>query len=155
MAEKIPLRIGDNVPMQQFSATETIPDGNLPKTVGILVSDPNGDAITTGDGKAYFRIHPAVNGMNLTAVGASVSTVSSSGAVTIQIRRVRSGSPADMLSTTLTIDASETDSSTAATAAVINASNDDVNTADQIFIDIDGAGTGAKGLFVTLTFKHP
>lgn len=137
-----------------MDSTDTVPDVNLPKTAGILVSDPNGDAITTGNGKAYVRIHPAVNGMNLTAVGASVSTVSSSGPVTVQIRRVRSGSPADMLSTPITIDVSETDSSTA-TAAVIDGANDDVATADQIFVDIDAAGTGAKGLFVTLTFKHP
>ena len=81
-----------------------------------------------------------------------MSTVSSSGAVNIQIRRVRSGSPVDMLSTALTIDASEVDSSTAATAAVINTTNDDVATADQIFIDIDGAGIGAKGLLVELKF---
>lgn len=124
-------------------------------TVGILVSDPLGSAITTGDGKAYLRIPTRINGFNLTEVGASVSTVSSSGAVTVQIRRVRSGTPVDMLSTALTIDASETDSSTAATAAVINTSNDDIATADQIYIDIDGAGTGTKGLFITLTFTLP
>jgi len=125
------------------------------KTVGVLVSDPNGDAITTGDGKAYLRIPTTVNGMNLTGVAASLSTVSSSGLVTVQIRRLRSGTPADMLSTALTIDASETDSATAATAAVINTSNDDVATADQLYIDIDGAGTGAKGLFCSLIFQAP
>jgi hypothetical protein len=57
-----------------------------------------------------------------------------------------------MLSTALTIDANETDSSTAAAAAVINTSNDDVATADRVFIDVDTAGTGAKGLNVTFTF---
>jgi hypothetical protein len=124
-------------------------------SVGILVSDPNGSAITTGDGKAYIRIPSRINGFNLTEVAASVSTVSSSGLVTVQIRRVRSGTPVDMLSTAITIDANETDSSTAATAAVINTSNDDIATADQIYIDIDGAGTGTKGLFVTLTFTLP
>lgn len=138
-----------------FGASDSLPDGSIPKTVGLLVSDPLGDALTTGDGKAYIRIHPAVNGMNLTAVGASVSTVSSSGTVTVQLRRVRSGSPADMLSTKLTIDVSETDSATAAAAAVIDTANDDVATGDQIFVDIDVAGTGAKGLFVSLTFTTP
>jgi hypothetical protein len=60
-----------------------------------------------------------------------------------------------MLSTALTIDVSEFDSIDAATAAVINASNDDVVTGDQIHIDIDGAGTGAKGLCVGLIFRLP
>jgi hypothetical protein len=58
-----------------------------------------------------------------------------------------------MLSTALTIDASETDSSTAAAAAVIDTVNDDVATGDQIRIDIDVAGTGAKGLMVEMQFQ--
>ena len=60
-----------------------------------------------------------------------------------------------MLSTKLTIDASEFDSIDAAAAAVIDTANDDVNTGDHIYIDIDVAGTGAKGLFVVLTFRLP
>lgn len=125
------------------------------KTCSILVSDPNGAAITTGDGKAYVRIPAYLEGMNLVDVDASLSTESSSGAVTVQIRRKRSGSSVDMLSTPITIDASETDSNTAATSWVINTSNDDVTETDQIYIDIDGAGTGVKGLCVTLTFLTP
>lgn len=130
------------------------------RTVSILVSDPNGDAITTGDGKAVFPIDTTLNGMNLVAVKGYLSTVSSSGAPNVQIRRSRRSSAtarttADMLSTALTIDASEFESADAATAAVINTSNDDVQTGDMIFIDIDGAGTGAKGLQVLLTFQLP
>lgn len=123
--------------------------------VSLLVSDPNGSAITTGDGKCYFRVPSSLNGMNLIAVAASVDTVSSSGIPTVQLRRKRSGSDVDMLSTKLTIDASETDSSTAAAAAVIDASNDDVATGDRIYIDIDVAGTGAKGLAVEMQFRLP
>ena len=130
------------------------------RTVSILVSDPNGDAITIGDGKAVFPIDTTLNGMNLVAVKGYLSTVSSSGAPNVQIRRSRRSSAtarttADMLSTALTIDASEFESADAATAAVINTSNDDVQTGDMIFIDIDGAGTGAKGLQVLLTFQLP
>lgn len=129
-------------------------------TVELLVSDPLGSAITTGDGKAYFRVPTTLNGKDLVSVGASVSTVSSSGIPTVQIRRMRltsptSQTPADMLSTKLTIDASEFDSKDATTAAVIDTSNDDVQTGDQINIDIDVAGTGAKGLMVTMTFEAP
>lgn len=125
------------------------------KGCSILVSDPTGAALTTGDSKAYIRIDNFLTGMNLVSVGASVTTASSSGLVNVQIRRVRSGTPADMLSTSLTIDASETDSNTAATPAVINTANDDILDGDQIYIDVDGAGTGTKGLNVTLQFQTP
>lgn len=121
--------------------------------MGILVTDPNGSALTTGDEKAYVRIPSTLNGWNLVGVAAHVSTVSSSGAITIQVRNVTDA--ADMLSTAITIDQSEKDTATAATAAVINASTDDVATADEIAIDVDGAGTGAKGLFVELQFQLP
>ncbi len=125
------------------------------KSCCISVSDPLGAAITTGDGKAYVRIPIDVSGMNLVEVGMSLTTASSSGIPTVQLRRVRAGAPVDMLSTKVTVDVSETDSSTAAASYVINASNDDVLTGDHIFVDIDVAGTGAKGLAVTLTFQTP
>jgi len=121
--------------------------------VTILISDPNGDAITTGDGKAYWRVPSTLAGFNLVAVAAQVTTVSSSGLPTVQIHNLTD--TADMLSTALTIDASELDSSTAATAAVINTSTDDVTTGDQIRFDIDVAGTGTKGLMVEMQFRLP
>jgi len=130
------------------------------RTIDVLVSDPNGDAITTGDSKAKVQIPSTMNGWNLVEVESSLSTVSSSGIPTVQIRRSRRASAtsrtnADMLSTKLTIDASEFDSVDAVAAAVINGSNDDVNTGDHIYIDIDVAGTGAKGLSVRMTFRLP
>ncbi len=122
-------------------------------TITLLVSDPAGSAITTGDGKAYWRVPSTVGGMDLVAVAAAVTTVSSSGIPTVQIANVTQA--ADMLTTKLTIDASETDSSTAATAAVIDTGNDDVATGDMLRIDIDVAGTGAKGLMVEMQFRLP
>lgn len=126
----------------------------------ILVSDPLGSAITTGDGKAGFRIPSAMTGYNLVAVGMNVTTVSSSGIPTIQLRRSRRTNAttrgvADMLTTKLTVDASEFESADAATAAVIDTANDDVVTGDVIFVDIDVAGTGAKGLIVEMQFQLP
>ena len=48
------------------------------------------------------------------------------------------------------------DSATAATAAVINGSNDDLATSDILRIDVDAtATTKAKGLLVTLRFRLP
>lgn len=123
------------------------------KIGGILLSDPSGNPATTGDGKAFVRISSEINGMRLSSVAACCSTAGSSGATTIQMRRVRSGSPdADMLSTRITIDANETDTLTAATAAVIATANDDVQTGDQIHFDIDTISTGTKGVFVSFTF---
>jgi hypothetical protein len=122
--------------------------------VGLPLGMP-GDAIGTGDGKAYFPVPSEMHGMNLVGVQGSVATVSSSGAPTYQVRRLRAGASVDMLSTALTIDANENDSTTAATPAVINTSNDDVTTADQIYIDKDGAGTGELGDFITLKFRVP
>ena len=60
----------------------------------------------------------------------------------------------DMLSTLLTIDAGENDSSTAATPAVINGSANTVNTANVIRFDIDqiGSTTAANGLELRLGF---
>lgn len=125
------------------------------RTISLLVTDPGGVALTTGDGKAYYRVPVGLNGYNLVEVAASVSTASSSGTPTVQLRRVRSGASVDMLSTPITIDASEVDSSTAATPAVINLTNDDVATGDQIHVDVDVAGTGTKGLQVQMRFAAP
>jgi hypothetical protein len=110
-------------------------------------------ALTTGDGKAYLRIPSVMNGWNLVAVAAHVQAASSSGVPTIQIRNVTDS--ADMLSTRITIDGSENDSLSAATAAVIDTSHDDVATGDWIAIDVDVAGTGVTYLLVEMTFQLP
>lgn len=118
-------------------------------------------ALTTGDGKAYVRIPTALNGMNLISCSAAVITTSSSGLPTVQLARGRQSSPttahtfADMLSTKVTIDATEYDSKDATTAAVIDAANDDVLMGDLIRIDVDVAGTGTAGLIVTMAFRTP
>jgi hypothetical protein len=112
----------------------------LPVALVIAASDET-TALTTGTAKATFRMPFA---MTLTAVRASLTTASSSGTPTIDINE--NGST--ILSTKLTIDASEKTSTTAAAAAVIS----DTALADdaEITIDIDVAGTGAAGLKVTL-----
>lgn len=109
--------------------------------------------LATGDGQAIFMIPTSLGGCDLTAVAAFVTTNSSSGTPTIQIRNVTQA--ADMLSTRITIDANEPTSYTAATPPVIDTGNDDVATGDLIAIDVDVAGTGAKGLGVVLTFTLP
>lgn len=109
--------------------------------------------LTTGDGKVIFCIPLELNGCDLTLAHAFVTTVSSSGTPTVQIRNVTQ--TADMLTTRITIDASEFTSYTAAAAPVIDTGNDDVATGDLVAVDVDVAGTGAKGLGVILTFTLP
>lgn len=105
-------------------------------------------ALTTGDNKARIRIPAKLSGLNLVAVAASRQ--SGTGVPSIQVRNATDSQ--DMLSTPITIDTAETDSSTAATPAVINTTYDDVVTADQIAIDVDAAGTNTLSCLVELTF---
>ena len=98
-------------------------------------------AITAGNGKVTFRMPYA---FTLTEVRASLNVASSSGIPTIDINE----GGASILSTKLTIDATEKTSKTAAVPAVIS----DANLADdaELTFDIDVAGTGAAGLKVVL-----
>lgn len=108
----------------------------------------------TGDGKFYFHIPAALNGMNLVSVHAECITAGTTGTMDIQIHETVGA--VDMLSTKLTIDSAETGSDTAATPAVINTANDDVATNDVIRIDVDAVHTtAAKGLIVTMGFQLP
>lgn len=99
------------------------------------------DAITNVVGALTARFPFAGT---LLSVRASLNTASSSGNPTIDINK----NGVTMLSTKLTIDATEKTSVTAATAPVISVSAfaDD----DEITMDIDAAGTGAKGLKVVM-----
>ena len=120
------------------------------RTMSVLVNDST--ALTSGDGKAYFpRIPSYLNGWNIIEVAANM--VAGTGAVTIQLYNLTQ--TADILSTTLTIDANEKDSKDAATPAVIDTSEDDLQTVDRIRIDIDGAGTGTTWLDVQITAQLP
>lgn len=109
--------------------------------------------VTTGDGKFIHLIPEDTDGMNLAEIESYVTTVSSSGKPTVQIRNVTQA--ADMLTTKCEIDASEKNSKDAATQPVIDTANDDVVWGDHLAIDVDVAGTGAKGLGVILTFRAP
>lgn len=114
------------------------------------------DALVAGDGAAKFVVPPALDGYNLTgAFAGNGAANSSSGTQSFQVRRVRSGTPVDMLYQPLNIDPGEGNSVTAATPVVIDAANDDLATGDILYIDVDGAGTGAQGSEVTLAFALP
>lgn len=107
-----------------------------PVEIGIAITDET-TALTTGTAKVTFRWPFA---FTLSKVRANVNTVSSSGLPTIDVKQ----GGTTIFSTTLTIDASEKTSETAATAAVLSttAMTDD----SEVTVDISTAGTGAKGL---------
>ncbi|MBA7639289.1 hypothetical protein ES703_46947 [subsurface metagenome] len=102
------------------------------------------------DGVMYFTIPIELNGMDLKTVGAHVYTASSGNAVDVDIYNFTDGNT--MMTTRITIDNGETDSCTAAVAAVIDPNEDDVVTCDVIRIDIKDKGTDATGLEVRLAF---
>ena len=113
------------------------------EVIQLAVSDET-TALTTGTAKLTFRMPFA---MTVTEVRASLSTAgTTSGTTTIDINE----GGTSILSTKLTIDATEKTSTTAATPAVISDSTlaDDA----EITIDIDAISGGATeaGLKVTL-----
>jgi len=117
--------------------------------INIIVKQSN-FVIFTGDGIYGVAIPAGLNGKNLTAALARIYVLGSSGTTTIQVRRNRDGTNADMLSTRITVSSSEY----YAADGVIKTSNDDIATGDIIFIDIDGVASGSpKGLSVVLTFS--
>lgn len=111
-----------------------------PEVIMVAVSDES-TALTTGTAKVTFRMPFA---FTLTQVKASLTIASTSGAPAIDLNE----DGVSVFSTTLTIDANEKTSATAATPAVIS----DASIADdaEMTIDIDTAGTGAKGLKIYL-----
>lgn len=143
-------------------------DADLPNPVAVLtgvtieyenmlgpyeVTAP-GAASTTGDGKVKIRVPAELNGAILLGVVVGTATPGTTGTTNVDLDRVRAGSAVDMLSTNCTVDSAEYDSTTAATPAVINTSNDDVQTGDVIHVNIDGvnSGTPAQDVSVTLYF---
>jgi len=128
-------------------------DGTVHGITGVNVCSialyDSSTTLSTGNGIVGIAIPAALNGKNLTATLAAISTIGSVGTTTIQIRRRRGGVNADMLSTRITVSYNEY----YATDGIIDTSNDDVITGDLIFIDIDGVATGVSGLSVVLTFN--
>ena len=116
------------------------------------------DSIPTyvGNGISAFTIPLALNGLYLSGtagdLGAHVYTVGTTGTTDIMLRNSTTGN--DMLTTVITIDSGELDSSTAAAAPVVG-SNNLVSTADVIMFDIDAvsSGTAANGLEIRMQFK--
>lgn len=111
----------------------------IPVEYYVAVSDEV-TAITTGAAKVTFYVTRA---FTLTSVFAGLTTQGTTG-TTVDINK----NGASIFSTLLTIDANEDTSLTAATPAVISTTS--FAAGDKITVDIDVAGTNAKGLKVSL-----
>jgi hypothetical protein len=122
--------------------------------VQVLAVAPTTD-LTVADGLAYFYVPAGLDGMDLVEVHAEVITAPVGSTATFEISI--NGASTQMLSTNITIDASEFGSDTAATAPVINTSNDDLDTHDVVQINCTqiGSGTAGAGLIVTMGFRIP
>lgn len=107
--------------------------------------------VVTGDGTIPILIPASMNYNYLYDVMAGTTVPSTGGTTTdIQIRRVRSGTGTDLLSTKVTLGIGEY----FANDGVRNLGQATVNTGDVLFVDVDAAGDASKGLYVTLTFSY-
>ncbi len=107
-------------------------------------------AVAVADGENGVSIPAYLNGYSLTAALAAVEDKGVTGTTDVQIRRLRAGAAADMLSTKITIG-----DEFFAADGVIDQSNKGVATGDVIHVDVDAihSGTAPKGLYVVLTLQ--
>ena len=112
------------------------------------VNDGIGPAV--GNGITHIVIPSTLNSRNLQTAQAHVYTVGTAGSITsVQLNNSTTGN--DMLSTAITIDLNESDSSTAATPSVVGQYNA-VSTGDVIRIDVDVVATNTLGLEIRMVF---
>lgn len=158
LANQIEAKRGSSNGLAALDASGKVPSTQLPggaptRVMEIAVTDPLGNPVVVGDGRATVFVPAMLNGYTITDAQAAVATPSVSGLITIQVANVTDG--VDILSTRITIDVGEKTSYTAAAPPVINTAADDVSTGDELRVDVDGAGTNAYGLVVMLTFTPP
>lgn len=140
--QRTTLGLGSLATASTITVSQISDPTNLKPTESMIIAvGDETTAITTGNAKVTWRMPYA---FTLTAVRASLNTASTSGIPTVDINE----GGTTILSTKLTIDANEKTSTTAATPPVMS----DTSLADdaEMTIDIDVAGTGAKGLKVVL-----
>lgn len=103
--------------------------------------------LTVATGVGYSR---ALRSGTIKEIRASLSVASSSGTVSVDVKK----NGTSMFTTALTIDVSELTSVTAAVPAVLNTAQTTLASDDLVTVDVTGAGTGAKGLIVSLIYEN-
>ena len=130
---------GGDIAVRNIAATGTVT--GVPIHIQVAASDET-TALTTGTAKLTIR---APSAFTLTAVRASVSTAPTGATIIVDVNEAGTS----VLSTKLSIDATEKTSTTAATAAVISDSAiaDDA----ELTIDIDQIGSTIAGAGLKIT----
>jgi hypothetical protein len=122
----------------------------------VLIPQLPTDAVITGDGQYFFTVPPSLDGGNITAVNLALTgAVASSGATTAQITRRRGGTVTDVLATPATVDATERFSTTGTIGVPVASPGNEILQWDILGVDVDAAGTDAKGLQVIITYAIP
>jgi hypothetical protein len=103
----------------------------------------------TGGETNYTRIPDKINGFSLITAAASCSGSSTSGS---PVFTIKNGS-VSMLTTNITIDEGEYDSSTSGCPAVIDTSHNTISTGDKIWAACSVAGTGVTYAGVGMVFN--
>ena len=142
--ERIRKGVGSNSQILVCDSTDA--DGNKydynSQSFVIACSDETSD-LEIGDDKAQIRLPFQ---FELTSISANVNTAPVGSTISIQVQEDGS----DILSTPITIDASETTSETAATPPVISDSTLASNSIISIDLDQIGSSTAGTGLKVNL-----
>jgi len=118
----------------------------MPQCMTIAVTEENTN-IQTGTAQVTIRSPYSIG---ITDVRGSLSTASTSGVVEFDVNV----DGTSIFTTEATIDANETTTQSAAVASAISGSVAMVGDDSVITIDIDSAGTGARGLKVTLYYTR-
>ena len=128
-----------------------LPKNITPFTERTLIVKCVNDGIgpSVGNGITHVTIPSTLDGKNLLSAQAHVYTAGTGSTTTVQLHNLTDGQ--DMLSTAITIDSGEKESSTAATPSVTGAYGG-VSTADVIRIDVDVVATNTLGLEVRMVF---
>lgn len=113
-------------------------------SISIVASDT---AAETGDGTEAFTVPAEWNGKEIKSVVVSVHDKGVTGTLDVQLRRRRAGADVDVLSTKVTVG-----DEFYAADGVINTDNDDLQTGDRLYLDIDAihSGTAPNGVGATV-----
>jgi hypothetical protein len=150
-AQQTALDLKANLSGPTFTGTVIIPTLDVTtkliaeQSFTVALSDET-TSITAGTAKVTFR---APFAMTLTKIPrASLSNAGTGTTTVVDINKTG----ATMLSTKLTIDATQKTSTTSTTTAVLSSTS--IADDEEITIDIDAAGTAARGLKVTIFYKR-
>lgn len=103
--------------------------------------------------KAYWRVPAKYNGGLLVGVAAGCVDGSTSGAVVLALKDGAGGT--SMLSTNVTLDQSETDTSTSSSPGVIDTSHDDLVLGHKLEVSVVSEGTGVTYCGFEITVRPP